>query len=230
MLRLIWRLCRLLLVVLILGLGLYFGSPYLLTAVGRYLIADQPLAKAELILVLSGEPYLRIPEAARLYHEGFAPAILLPHGLKERGTDDLLRVGIRVPDGQEISMKLLEDLRVPRKAILTIQEQSDSTQTEMLTVARFLKTHPSQSMIIVTSKAHTTRASKIFLAGLGPGIRLIMHPVGNDPFDPARWWQDRTDLKQVLFEYGGLADYWRRRLWGAVVGQVTTVPPPVTVR
>ena len=127
-------------------------------------------------------------------------------------------------------MKLLEDLRVPRKAILTIQERSDSTQTEMLTVARFLKTHPSQSMIIVTSKAHTTRASKIFLAGLGPGIRLIMHPVGNDPFDPARWWQDRTDLKQVLFEYGGLADYWRRRLWGAVVGQVTTVPPPVTVR
>jgi uncharacterized SAM-binding protein YcdF (DUF218 family) len=230
MLRLIWRLCRLLLVLLIVGLGLYFGSPYLLTAVGRYLISDQPLVKSDLILALSGEPYLRIPEVARLYHEGFAPTIILPHELKERGADDLLRLGIRVPDGQEISMKLLEDLRVPRKAILTIQERSDGTQAEMQTVARFLKTHPAQSMIIVTSRAHTTRAYKIFLAGLGPRIRLIMHPVGNDPFDPSRWWQDRKDFKHVLFEYGGLADYWRRRLWGMAVGQVTTVPPPVTVR
>ena len=230
MLRLIWRLGRLLTVLLVLGLGLYFGSPYLLAEVGRHLITEHPLAKADLILVRSGEPYLRVPEAARLYHEGFAPAILLTRGLRERGADDLLRVGIRVPESQEISLKLLEDLRVPRKAILTIQERNDGTRAEMQTVASFLKGHLAHSLIIVTSKAHTTRAFRVFSAGLGPALRLIVHPVGSDPFDPARWWRDRTDAKDVLHEYQGLADYWRLRLWEAVVGQVTAAPPAVTVR
>lgn len=229
MFRLIWRLCRLLVMLLVLGLGFYIGSPYLLTTLGRYLITEEPLAKADVILVLSGEPYLRIPEAARLYHEGFAPTILLPRALKERGTDDLLRVGIRIPDEQENSVKLLEDLRVPRKAILTIQERSDSTRGEMQTVAQFLKEHPARTLVVVTSKAHTRRASKIFSRGLGAGIRLIMHPAGNDPFDPSRWWHDRTDTKSVIHEYLGLVDDWRLWLWGEMLGQVTAVPPAVRV-
>ena len=230
MLRLIWRLCRLLVVLLVLGLGVYLGSPYLFAAMGRYLITEQPLVKADMILVLLGGPYLRIPEAARVFHEGIAPAILLTRGPQGRGTDDLLRVGIRIPEEQETSVKLLEDLRVPRKAILTLEERSGSTRSEMQTVARFLKTHPAHTVVIVTSKAHTRRAYKIFSAGLGSGIRLIMHPAGNDPFDPNRWWHDRTDAWSVFCEYVGLADYWRLGLWRAMLGQVSAVPPAVTVR
>lgn len=230
MLRLIWRLSRLLAVVLVLTVGFYFGGPYLLAAGGQYLITQHPLAKADLILVLSGQPLLRVPEAARVYHEGFAPMILLTNELRERGMEELMRVGIRMPDYQERALTILEALRVPRSAILTIQERADSTWAEMQTVARFLKSHPMRTLIIVTSKSHTTRASKLFATGLGSGVRLIMHPVPNDPFDPARWWQDRTDAKEVLHEYQALADFWRLRLWGVVVGQVTAVPPPVAVR
>jgi len=228
--RLIWRLGRLLAVTLVLVIGLYFGSPYLLTVVGRYLITEQPLAKANLVLVLSGQPLLRVPEGARIYHEGYAPKILLTRELRERGSEELLRLGIRFPDSQENALTILEALRVPRSAILTIQERSDSTRSEMQTVARFLKTHPVKSMIIVTSKSHTTRAYKIFFTGLGPGVRLIMRPVPNDPFDPARWWHDRLDAKDVLHEYEALADFWRLRLWNALVGEFAAPPPAVTVR
>jgi uncharacterized SAM-binding protein YcdF (DUF218 family) len=97
-------------------------------------------------------------------------------------------------------------------------------------VARFLKTHPVKSMIIVTSKSHTTRAYKIFSTGLGPGIRLMMRPVPIDPYDPTRWWRDREDAKDVLHEYEALVDFWRLRLWGALAGEFATPPPPVTVR
>ncbi len=228
--RLIWRLGRLLAVTLVLVIGLYFGSPYLLTVVGRYLITEQPLAKANLVLVLSGQPLLRVPEGARIYHEGYAPKILLTRELRERGSEELLRLGIRIPDSQENALTILEALHVPRSAILTIQERSDSTRSEMQTVARFLKTHPVKSMIIVTSKSHTTRAYKIFSTGLGPGVRLIMRPVPNDPFDPARWWHDRLDAKDVLHEYEALADFWRLRLWNALVGEFAAPPPAVTVR
>jgi uncharacterized SAM-binding protein YcdF (DUF218 family) len=143
---------------------------------------------------------------------------------------DLIRVGLRFPDSQENALTILDGLRVPRTAILTIRERADSTRSEMQAVARFLMTHPARSLIIVTSKSHTTRAHKIFSTGLDPGIRLIMHPVPSDPFDPDRWWQDRADSKEVLHEYQALADFWRLRLWTMMVGRMTAVPPPVTVR
>lgn len=229
MLHLIGRLGRLLAAVLVLGISLYAGSPYVLTAVGRYLVTEQPLAKADLVLVLSGEPLLRVPEAARIYHEGLAPRILLTKELKRRGWDDLMRLGIRFPDDQEESLTILKALRVPRRAVDTLEERANSTRAEMQTVARFLKTHPADSMIIVTSKSHTTRAYRIFSTGLGPKLRLIMRPVPNDPFDPTRWWHNRTDAKEVLHEYEELADFWRLRLWKALVGELES-PPPVTVR
>ena len=228
--RLIWRLTRLLVVVPVLAILVYVGSPYLLTAVGRYLITEHPLAKADMVLVLSGETLLRVPEAARIYHEGLAPKVLLTNEPRKRGADDLARVGIRFPESQEIALSILEKLRVPRDAILTIQARSDSTWAEMQFVARFLNSHPVQTLIIVTSKSHTTRAYKIFTSGLAPEIRLIMRPVPNDPYDPTRWWHVRFDAKAVLHEYQALADFWRLRLWDAAVGQLTTPPPRATAR
>ena len=73
MIRLIWRTVRALLMLLVLSVGVYLGGPYLLASAGRYLITQDPLVKADMVLVLSGQPYLRIPEAARIYHEGMAP-------------------------------------------------------------------------------------------------------------------------------------------------------------
>jgi hypothetical protein len=75
----------------------------------------------------------------------------------------------------------------------------------------------------------TTRAYKIFSTGLGARIRLIMHPVPNDPFDPTRWWRDRTDAEEVLREYEALADFWRGQLWTTIVGEFAP-PPPVVIR
>jgi len=230
MLGLMWRLARIAAVTLVLGLGLYFGYPYLLGALGRYLVTEHPLAKADLVLVLSGQRLLRVPEGARLYHEGFAPKILLTNEPRERGADDLLRMGIRFPDSQETALKVLEALRVPRDAILTIQERPRTTRAEMQVVARFLETHPVKRVIIVTSKSHTTRAYRYYAAGLGSKVQVIMHPVPNDPFDPARWWQDRFDAKAVLYEYQALADFWRLQLWRRLVGQFRSAPAPVPAR
>jgi uncharacterized SAM-binding protein YcdF (DUF218 family) len=230
MLRLIWWLARLLAVVLILGIGFTFGGPYLLTAVGRYLVMEHPLAKADLVLVLSGQTLLRVPEGARIYHEGFAPKILLTSEPLPRGTEDLLKQGIRFPDSQGMAITILEALRVPRSAVLTLRERTNSTRAEMQAVAVFLKGHPVHSMIIVTSKSHTTRAHKIFSRGLGRGIRLIMRPVPGDPFDPARWWRDRQDAKDVLHEYQALLDFWRLGLWDAMTGWFAASPPAAVVR
>ena len=82
--QLMWRLGRFLVGMIVLGFGFYFASPYLLAMVGQYLVTEQPLAKTDLILVLSGQIPLRVPEAARIYHERYAPKILVTNELKER--------------------------------------------------------------------------------------------------------------------------------------------------
>ncbi len=230
MIRLAGKLLRLLIFCLVVGAGLYFGGPYLLVAMGQYLITQHPPARADLIVVLSGEPFLRVPEAARLYHDGQAPAIVVTNEVAWPGFEALRRQGIVFPDSQEIALRILEELKVPRSAVQTLPERANSTRAEMEAVAAFLKGRPAKRLIVVTSKSHTTRAYKIFSAGLGSDIRIQMHPVQSDPFDPAGWWRDRSEFKQVLHEYQGLVDFWRIQTWRWIVGQFRTVPPPVTVR
>ena len=230
MIRLMWRLVRALATLVALGVALYLGGPYLLAHAGRSLITEDPLVKGDMALVVSGQPYLCVPEAARLYHERLIPKILLVNEPRPAGQEDLLRVGIRYPDGLERSLQLLEALHVPREAILTIPEHADALRAEAYMVSRLLSNRSMRTLIIVASKAQTTRARKIFAAGLGSKIDLVMHPVSADPFDPGHWWKNRDDFRQVLWEYAALVDLWRRGLWRAVVGDMTLAPPDVAVR
>lgn len=230
MLRLIWRLVRLLLALLVLGGGLYLGGPYLLRAAGHHLITAHPLAKGDLVVVLAGEPFLCVPEAARIYHEGLAPSILITNEPRPRGQEDLLRLGFRFPDAQEISLQLLEALRVPRPAIHTLDDRPETTWGEMRAVARFLDRRTVRTLIVVTPKARSTRAYKIFTAGLGPKVQVLMRPVPGDPFDPDRWWRGRQDLREVFSEYEAFLDLWRQELWSGVRAEASAVPPPITVR
>ena len=229
MIRLLWRILRAVVTLLVLGGALYLGGPYLLTLAGRQLITQDPLVKADITLVLPGQPFLCVPEAARLYHEELAAKILLVNEPRPPGQEELLRLGIRYPDGLEISRQILKALRVPREAILTIPERPDSTQEEAELVVRFLSEQPVRGLIIVTTKAHTTRARRIFADRLGPKVGLAMHPAPADPFDPGSWWKDPTDFRQAVWEYGALLNLWSRRLWRTVTEE-GAAPPPVAVR
>jgi len=57
---------------LVLAVLIFFG-------VGRWLVVEDPLAKAKAIVLLSGGMPLRAIEAAKLYREGYAPEVWLTH-------------------------------------------------------------------------------------------------------------------------------------------------------
>jgi uncharacterized SAM-binding protein YcdF (DUF218 family) len=227
--RLVGKLVRLFVLLLVLGLGLYFGGPLLLAAAGRYLVTSPPLAKADLAVVLSGETFLRVPEAARLYHDALVPAILLSSGRRPPGLDELRRIGLRYPDEEEIALAILDGLRVPRSAVHLLPERSDGTRDEMRAVARFLGTHRARRLLVVTSKSHSTRSQKLFRAGLPPEVEVAVHAVASDPFDPDRWWKTGSHRRQVVYEYLRLLDYWRLKLWQALTGGDWMPTAPVRI-
>jgi hypothetical protein len=217
-------------IVLLFGTGIYLGAPYLLAGAGRYLVTQDTLVRADLAVVLPGDLFLSVPEAARIYHEGLAPKILLINESRPRGQEDLLRAGIRYPDTLEASLQLLTALRVPRQAILTIPDRAESLQVEADVVSRVVAGRSVRTLIVITSKAQSRRARQVFVTRLDGKVRLVIHPVPGDPFDPERWWRERTDARQTVWEYAALLDWWRSALWRKLLGAGETAPPPVTVR
>src|ERR1700687_3340247 len=57
--------------------GLIVLAAIIFLGVGRWLIVEDPLDKAQAIAVLSGRIPLRAKEAARLYKAGYAPQVWL---------------------------------------------------------------------------------------------------------------------------------------------------------
>src|SRR5215471_8501385 len=84
--------------------------------VGRWLVVEDPLAKARAIAVLSGRMPVRAIEAAKLYRQGYAPEVWLTH-TSEPG-ESLKAMGIPFEGGEELySTRVLIHEGVPAGAI-----------------------------------------------------------------------------------------------------------------
>ena len=202
------RLIRWLIVLPLLGLLLYVGHPFLLRAMGRYLITEDRLQKAGAIVVLAGDGGVaRTLEAVRLYQDGYAPRIILTHQLLPQGYEALVRLGITVPEERDIQWMVLKAMRVPATVVLRVSERADSTEREMIYLTRLLKEHRIGTVILVTNRSHSTRASKILARVSGGRIAIISRPTRYDTFDPEGWWRSRADAKEVLAEYEKLLNY-----------------------
>jgi uncharacterized SAM-binding protein YcdF (DUF218 family) len=154
---------------------------------GRYLITEDRLQKAEAIAVLAGDGGVgRTLEAVRLYQDGYAPRIILTRQRLPKGYEALARLGITVPEERNIQWMVLKATRVPTTAVLQVNERSDSTASEMVHLVRLLKEHRIRTVILVTDRSHSTRARKILARASGGTMTIISRPTRYDTFDPER--------------------------------------------
>lgn len=199
--------------ILIIAGSIYYYRDSILISLGEYLVTEYPLEKADAIAVLSGSVPDRILEAIDIYKQGYAPIIILTKEEKPPGYDELLSLGIKAPEGYDINQIIALKLGVPAASIVIINERTNSTYSEEQTLYDFLRKRNLKSVILVTSKYHTTRATKLFnFVVEGEKVKLITRPSKYDTFDPRNWWKVRRDLKQVLFEYEKLVHYYFIRM------------------
>ncbi len=230
----IGKLIRWLVVFPLLGLLLYLSYPFFLRAMGRYLVTEDRLQKAEAIVVLAGDGGVaRTLEAVRLYQDGYAPRIILTHQRLPKGYDALARLGFTVPEERDIQWMVLKAMRVPATVVLQVSERADSTASEMGHLVHFLKGHRIGTVILVTDRSHSTRASKILASESGGRISIISRPTRYDTFNAEGWWHSRVDAKEVLLEYGKLLNYLVQSVSGGSNGwfkggRAPTVPAETT--
>src|SRR5689334_19957449 len=92
----------------------------LATRLGGFLVLEDPLDKADAIIVLGGTMYERPLEAADLYRAGYAPRIFLIRELQDWGEFELIKRGITYSRAVDLQAAVMEKAGVPHEAIAII--------------------------------------------------------------------------------------------------------------
>lgn len=193
---------------LLLGLAgiLLLAAVVFLLSVGRWLVAEDPLEKANAIVVLSGRMPLRAMEAAKLYREGYAPKVWLTHSTEPGAT--LGAMGISYVGEDVYNVQVLVHEGVPPAAIHLLQPPIINTADEIAAVSAALEEEKGSTVIIVTSKVHTRRVRILWRRLATRRGHAIVRAASDDPFDPRRWWRTTGDALDVVRELLGILNAW----------------------
>lgn len=154
------------------------------------LCVEDPLRKADAIVVLAGERGERVREGVALLRQGWAPRLLMSGGPSEAD----------VPLADIMRDQALRE-GVPAAAIL-VQERSVDTGEDARFSLEMARAHGWKRVILVTSPYHARRAAWLFHEVFAPaGIEVLNNPVRQSWFSPKGWWTRKSDCKVVLMEY-----------------------------
>jgi uncharacterized SAM-binding protein YcdF (DUF218 family) len=192
----------------VLGLGgmLLLGIVVFLLCIGRWLFVEDPLEKAQAIVVLSGGMPLRAREAAKLYREGWAPEVWLTHSREPGAT--LGRMGIFHVGEDAYDRQVLMHEGVPSSAIRLLQPAIVNTADEIAAASGALAEEKGSSVIIVTSKVHTRRVRILWHRLAVRRGKAVVRAASDDPFEPRRWWRTTGDALDVVREVLGILNAW----------------------
>jgi len=174
--------------------------------VGRWLVVEDPLEKADAIVVLSGRIPIRAIEAARLYRAGYASQIWLTR--PEEPAASLEALSIPYSGEDFFNARVLVHEGVPLSAIRVLAPSINNTADEVRAIAGELRRENSSTVIIVTTKAHTRRVHRLWRQLAGGQGRAIVRAAAGDPFDPAHWWRTTGDALDVVREVLGVLNAW----------------------
>lgn len=183
----------------LLGSAWLFRAP-LLAACARTWVVDQPLTRSDAIVILGGRPDLRAPEAARLYHMGYASRILYMNVKPSPSTE----LGI-IPTEEEQTRRLLLSNGVPDSAQTEIGNCVANTFDESRATRDWTVQSGAHSLIIATDLSQTRRALWIFQRELaGTGVQVHVHAIQPKEYTATNWWQHEEGL--IAFQNEFLKD------------------------
>jgi uncharacterized SAM-binding protein YcdF (DUF218 family) len=175
---------------------------------GTYLVVQQPLEHADAIVVLAGTRGERWLEAVDLFHEGWAPRIVLSRGRIDNGEARLSAMGIRFPQDADLARDAMMQMKIPADAIVFLPESLDNTAQEAASARRMAATSGWSRIIVVTSMYHSRRAGYAFAREFrGTTVHIVMRTTRYDSALPARWWTTRQDVRYVTSELQKLVAY-----------------------
>ncbi len=193
-------------ILLTLLVGIIIFAAIIFLSVGRWLIAEDPLDKADAIVILSGRMPVRAKEAARLYNTGYAAQVWLTRTNEPAAS--LQEMHIAYIGEDFFNSRVLMHEGVPSNAIHVLEPPIDNTADEIQVIAAELEREKGAAVLIVTTKAHTRRVRTLWKKLSGRRGRAIVRGASSDPFEPNHWWRATNDALDVVREVLGLLNAW----------------------
>lgn len=166
-------------------LGLLVGVAFMLAlgvaglvGIGHALAVEDPLAKTDVIIAISGDNGPRTQTAVRLWKQGYAPVVLFSGGSLDPES----------VSSAELMKRDAVRLGVPAAAIL-VEPASTTTEENARLTAQLMTERGLRTAILVTSPYHQRRASIFFSRAFAAnGLEFRNHPAFDPDWDPDRWW------------------------------------------
>lgn len=174
--------------------------------IGKWLVRVDTVQESGAIAVLAGSLPTRAMEAAELYHSGYAKEIWLTHPNGQKNFSDY--PDIHEASEDEFNVQVLLGQGVPAEAIRVLDTPIVNTADELNAIASELKRTGDDTVIVVTSKAHTRRVHSLWKKYHSGDGKIIVHAVTGDAFDPSRWWKTSGGKTQVFHELLGMINLW----------------------
>lgn len=183
--------------------GARLTAPRWLPALAGYLVEEDPLQPADLIVLLSGAPRDRAGYAADLYREGYARRILCTSSIVP---PDLALIGRRLT-GAQLSAVALRKVGIPEHAISVIN--LGASTFEELIVARNKMLAEGWKRAILVSSPYRLRRIRLAWNELTEGndLRAILRASPYTRVKTTTWWRHERDLLSVQNEYAMLLYY-----------------------
>jgi len=173
---------------------------------GRWLVRQDPLSSADVIVVLSGSLPQRAEEAGRIFKMGAAPEVWVTR--PESPAEELQRFGIRYVGEEEYSREILISDGVPASSVHILPDTVVNTEQEVEEIATQMHTTGKTRVIIVTSPQHTRRVRALWDRLAGNEYRATIRAASTEQFDQDHWWRNTRDALAVVREILGLANVW----------------------
>ena len=187
-------------------LMLCLAAVIMLRGAGRWLIREDPLRTADVIVVLSGSMPARAEEAAKIFRSGYATEVWVSQPASV--SNELAGMGIHYVSEADYNRQVLIQEGVPAADVRILPDPISDTEEEVEEIGREMQSEGKRTVIIVTSREHTRRVRTLWRKLIGSNLETIVRGAPEDPFDADHWWRDTHDTFSVFREMMGLLNAW----------------------
>jgi uncharacterized SAM-binding protein YcdF (DUF218 family) len=181
---------------------------YVFLNAGRWLVREDPLQKADIVVVLSGGLPDRALAAAEVFRFSQAQVVWLT--MPRQPAASMQQLDLPYSGEEQYNRMILIAKGVPPEKVRILERPIDNTEDELNAVLSELQARPGSVVIVVTSKSHTRRVRALWkIVSRGTlNARLLVRAAPQDGFDPDHWWRASNDALSVVREYLGLLNAW----------------------
>jgi hypothetical protein len=198
------RWSTMLIVVALAAVAILFAVPSVsepvLRAAGWVLVVDEPVGRADIIVIAGDSSGAGALQAADLVHSGIATRVAVFTDPPSGEDIEFIRRGLPYEDLAAKQIRQLGWLGVTD--VVQIPRNEAGSEGEGQVLAPWCDQHGIRSVVFLAARDHSRRVRRVLNRDMkGHPTRVSVQAERYSNFDPDRWWETRTGIRIEIVEF-----------------------------